>query len=131
MKSLDLLLADRDEVLRSVAGSTALHPFNVDLHAFLASALAAEGNRRSALAAANDERSVLVRAAIQRAADEYLTPGIRRLHAKRRWCGCLSNWLRTGSRFKRFGLARLPCRKSVRDALKNWIPPNGDAGKGG
>lgn len=87
--------------------------------------VAGEYRSIAALAGANSERQAQVRAGIHRAADRHLTEPMRRITRPRSWTGAL--WLYLERRYADFGLERRPCKRVVREALKEWTPPIGGA----
>lgn len=94
---------------------------------YLRESLAADDSRLKALADANAERSKAVRAAIRKAADKLLQEPVRRTQPRRMQSGMLWQWLGVSQRYLLYGLDGRPCRRVVREALKEWTPPNGDS----
>lgn len=106
-----------------IAGSTAPSTTDADLHRIVSGYAA----QVSPLMQSNAERQAMppVQVAVQRAADRYLTPRFRADTAPRWWAGSLWRYLKR--HFPEFGLNACPCIGTVRAALKEWTPPNGDA----
>lgn len=91
----------------------------------LEQSIAADCRSADVLSRANAERQAQVRAAIHRAASNYLTPAFRRFTPRRAWTGALWSYLER--RYAQYGLKRHPCRRSIRAALILWSPPSGGA----
>ncbi len=84
-------------------------------------AVKAHESRAAVLAVANARRKATppVQAAVQRAADLFLTPAYRsRVPARARWAADLWDWLKRGH--VRVGLERQPCMATVESALQSW-----------
>jgi hypothetical protein len=113
-------LLDRlDELLR--AGI----PERTALDAELRRVIQAHEVRLARLGRANAERQARVRDGIHRAADRHLTAAFRKFTPRREWTGAL--WRYLERRHAHFGLMRRPCKRTIREALNEWIPPTGGA----
>jgi hypothetical protein len=93
--------------------------------AFLPTALLSAAARAEVVNTARAKQSEAMRVAIVRAADEALTPAVRRSTTPRQWTGVVWGWMRL--RCKSVGLERRPCPRVIRAVLKHWAPPNGES----
>ena len=96
-----------------------------DLLAFLPSALFAAAGRAEIVNEARRAKSEAMKVAVLRMADQVLTDKVRGVIERSQWGGIVWNALHV--RCADVGLERRPSRRFIRDTLKTWTPPNGDA----
>jgi hypothetical protein len=81
--------------------------------------------RTTALQEASERRHRDITERIHRAADEILSEPIRTIYPSKKWTSLLHRALHR--KYEAFGLHRVPCKRVIRRALREWTPSHESA----